>query len=82
MMKGRGTHALGYNAQIVVDHDSDLIVACDVVTDQNDLAQLVPMTEQVRETLGRVADNRPSATRATRTAISSRSLPKTEWDAP
>ena len=56
MMKGRGTHALGYNGQIVVDHDSDLIVACDVVTDQNDLTQLVPMLEQVHETLGRVAD--------------------------
>lgn len=57
MMKGRGTRALGYNAQIVVDHDSDLIVACDVVTDQNDLGQLVPMLEQVRDTLGRVAND-------------------------
>jgi transposase len=56
MMKGRGTHALGYNAQIVVDHDSDMIVACEVVAQQNDLAQLVPMLEQVRETFGRVAD--------------------------
>jgi transposase len=55
MMKGRGTHALGYNAQVVVDHDSDLIVACDVVTDQNDLTQLLPMLEQVRETFDRVA---------------------------
>jgi transposase len=55
MMKGRGTHALGYNAQIVVDHDSDLIVACDVVTDQNDLTQLLPMLEQVHETFDRVA---------------------------
>jgi transposase len=57
MMKGRGTHALGYNAQIVVDHDSDLIVACNVVAEQNDLTQLVPMLEQVHETLGRVAQN-------------------------
>jgi transposase len=56
MMKGRGTKALGYNAQIVVDHDSDLIVASDVTTEQNDLLQLVPMLEQVCETLGRVAD--------------------------
>ena len=56
MMKGRGSHALGYNAQIVVDHDSDLIVASDVVADQNDLAQLVPMLGQVQETFGRVAD--------------------------
>src|SRR5205807_1570356 len=52
MMKGRGgMHALGYNAQIVVDHESDLIVATDVVTQQNDLAQLVPMLKQVRDTL-------------------------------
>jgi transposase len=57
MMKGRGTHALGYNAQIVVDHESDLIVASDVVTEQNDLLQLVPMLDQVRETFGRVAQN-------------------------
>jgi transposase len=56
MMKGRGMHALGYNAQIVVDHDSDLIAACDVVAQQNDLNQLVPMLDQVHETLGRVAD--------------------------
>lgn len=57
MMKGRGTHALGYNAQIVVDHDSDLIVACDVVAEQNDLAQLVPMLELVQQTLGRTAQD-------------------------
>ena len=52
MMKGRSTHGLGYNAQIVVDHDSDLIVACALTAQQNDLAQLVPMLEQVRATLG------------------------------
>jgi hypothetical protein len=62
MMKGRGGHALGYNAQIVVDHDSDLIVACGVVTDQNDLGQLVPMLAQVQATLGRVAHDTVSDT--------------------
>lgn len=56
MMKGRGgSHALGYNAQIVVDHDSDLIVACEVVAEQNDLGQLVPMLSQVKEVFGQVA---------------------------
>ena len=47
---------LGYNAQIVVDHDSDLIVAEDVVTDANDFAQLVPLVEAVKETLGKTAE--------------------------
>ena len=57
MMKGRGgLHALGYNAQIVVDHDSDLIVASEVSADQNDLGQLVPMLGEVQDTLGRVAE--------------------------
>lgn len=57
MMKGRGgTHALGYNAQVVVDHDSDLMVAADVVAEQNDLGRLVPMLSEVHETLGRVAE--------------------------
>lgn len=56
VMKGRGTHGLAYNAQAVVDHESDLIVSCDVVTDQNDLKQLVPMLDQVKALFGRVAD--------------------------
>jgi transposase len=56
MMKGRQMHTLGYNAQIVVDHDSDLIVAADVVTLENDQGQLVPMLEQVVETIGRRAE--------------------------
>jgi transposase len=57
MMKGRGTgYALGYNAQIVVDHDSDLIVSADVVADQNDTAQLTPMLLQVYAAYGRVAE--------------------------
>jgi transposase len=56
MMKGRGaTHALGYNAQIVVDQDSDLIVACTVVNEQTDLTQLVPMLDRVHATFGEVA---------------------------
>ena len=56
MMKGRAMSALGYNAQIVVDHDSDLIVACDVSAQCNDLKQLTPMLGQVRDIYGRVAD--------------------------
>jgi hypothetical protein len=56
MMKGRGMCALGYNAQIVVDHESDLIAACDVSAQCNDLKQLTPMLGQVREIYGRMAD--------------------------
>lgn len=56
MMKGRGMSGLAYNAQIVVDHDSDLIVACDVSAQCNDLKQLTPMLDQVHEVYGRVAD--------------------------
>ena len=49
-------NALGYNAQIVVDGKSDLIVAQDVVNDETDCAQLVPMIEKVQETAGARAD--------------------------
>jgi transposase len=56
VMKGRTQRTLSYNAQAVVDHDSDLIVAADVITDETDHAQLVPMVEQVAETLGRTAE--------------------------
>lgn len=51
-----GTPALGYNAQAVVDHDSDLIVAADVSADETDHEQLVPMVQAVLDTFGRVAE--------------------------
>ena len=54
-VKTREGLKLGYNAQIVVDHDSDLIVAADVVTDATDHGQLVPMLENVVDTLGEAA---------------------------
>jgi len=48
-----GTHnTLAYNAQVVVDGKSDLIVAQDVVNDPTDYAQLVPMVEQVQDNTG------------------------------
>jgi transposase len=56
MMKGRALHALGYNTQIVVDHDSDLIVACDVVNEANDLEQLDPMLAKVQQQYARTAE--------------------------
>lgn len=54
-MRGRGP-TLGYNAQIVVDHDSDLIVSTEVSADETDHAQLAPRLKQVLEEHGRVAD--------------------------
>jgi transposase len=56
MMKARQGTRMGYNAQIAVDHDSDLIVAESVVQDQNDTAQAIPVLNEVLENTGRVAD--------------------------
>lgn len=56
VMKSGTTQTLSYNAQAVVDHDSDMIIAAAVVTDAADNAQLVPMIEQVEETLGQTAE--------------------------
>ena len=56
MMLSRNGSVMGYNSQVVVDHDSDLIVAQDVSTDANDHGKLVPMLDRVLETTDRVAD--------------------------
>jgi hypothetical protein len=56
MMKlADGRKRFGYNAQVVVDEQSGLIVAQDVVNAESDNYQLTPMLEQVDENLGRVA---------------------------
>lgn len=57
LMKSRqGEATLGYNAQLVVDRDSELIVAHEVTPEATDHHQLVPMLERVEQTLGSVAE--------------------------
>lgn len=46
----------GYNAQIAVDDEEGVIVGQDVVPDQNDAAQFMPMAEQAVENLGMAPD--------------------------
>jgi transposase len=57
VMKTREGARLGYNAQAVVDHASDLVVAIGISGDQTDHEQLVPMTQAVHDTFGDVADH-------------------------
>jgi hypothetical protein len=56
LMKSKGQNRFAYNAQAVADEASGLIVAADVVTDESDNYQLVPMLNEVQENLGKVAE--------------------------
>ena len=55
VMKCGPTRVLAFNAQAVVDHESDLCVAIDVVTAGNDNHQLVHMVDKTTSALGRPA---------------------------
>lgn len=55
MMKGDGK-GMAFNAQIVVDDQSGLIVAEDIVNDQGDNSQLVSMVKSVEGNLGATAE--------------------------
>jgi transposase len=54
-MKNRRSIEPSYNAQAVADKEKGIIVAQDVVTDETDNGQLVPMLDQVKGNLGEVA---------------------------
>jgi len=54
-MKTRRSMELAYNGQVVADQKSGMIVVQDVVRDEADNGQLVPMLDQVKEMLGTVA---------------------------
>jgi transposase len=51
----RRSMELVYNGQVVADQASGMIVAADAVMDEADNGRLVPMLDQVKETVGSVA---------------------------
>ena len=55
LMKNGRTIELSYNAQAMADGESGMIVGADVVNEENDSSQLVPMLDQVQENLGKTA---------------------------
>ena len=47
-----GSKKPSYNCQVAVDEKEQIIVAADVVIEENDLHQIEPMIENIKETLG------------------------------
>src|SRR5262249_53851704 len=48
-MECDGKNRFGYNAQAIVDQKSGVVVASEVVSQENDVGQLVALTEQAQE---------------------------------
>jgi transposase len=57
MMKCDGKKRFAYNAQTVVDESSGMLVSEEVVTEVNDMKQLVPMMEKTEQTVGSTAQD-------------------------
>ncbi len=57
MMKTRKGFVQGYNGQIMVDCDSQVIIAEDIVQDHNDKQQQYPMMKKAHENTGRSPKN-------------------------
>lgn len=56
IMKTRDGFVQGFNAQIVVDSKSQVIVAQDVTASPTDVQQLAPMVAQIKQNTGRQAE--------------------------
>ena len=54
-IKRRGELSLGYNGQVVVDSQAQIIVAADVVASSSDTNQLLPMLQEAEAMTGRPA---------------------------
>jgi transposase len=48
-MQCDGKNRFGYNAQAVVDQQSGVVMAAEVTVQENDIGQLVPLTQQAKE---------------------------------
>ena len=57
MMLCEGRKVFAYNAQVVADEASGLIVAQDVFNDQSDAHLLTPMLDRVKQTIGQTANH-------------------------
>jgi hypothetical protein len=53
LMRSREGFIQGYNSQIAVDSESQVIVACDVTQARNDLEQLIPVVEDIKNNVGK-----------------------------
>ena len=56
LMKGSHGWEVGYNAQAVVDSESQIIVAADVINEEADNNELIPLLDEVEDNTGQTAE--------------------------